>query len=323
MATMHAITQTAAGADLIWREAPQPEPGPGQLLVRVRAAGVNRADLVQAAGQYPPPAGESEILGLEVAGEVAAIGDGVAGFTIGDKVFGLVAGGGYAEYCLLDARLAVPQPAGLGDEQAASLPETWLTAWLNLVDIGQVRPGQRVLIHAGASGVGAAAIQLAHALGARVAATVGGPDKCAWCRELGAELAIDYHCEDFVGAIKSWGGADLILDTVGGDYLPRNQACLNRDGTIVLIGLLRGSEAQANLGVLLVKRQRLIGSTLRALLVERKAALSSALWPWLLPRLAADKIRLTLDRCFVMPEAAQAHAWLAGGHNKGKVVLLG
>ncbi|WP_255989929.1 NAD(P)H-quinone oxidoreductase [Chitinolyticbacter albus] len=318
---MRAITH--AEGRLRLSEIEQPLPGPGQLLVRVRAAGVNRADLMQAAGRYPQPPGESDILGLEIAGDVAAVGEGVSDFALGDAVFGLVAGGGYAEYCLLDARLAVAKPPQLAYAEAASLPEAWLTVWLNLVEIGGLRPGQRVLIHAGASGVGAAAIQLARALGASVAVTAGGAEKCEWCRSLGAELAIDYHSGDFSTEVKAWGGADLILDTVGGDYLPRNQACLNRDGAIVLIGLLRGTEAQANLGLLLVKRQRLIGSTLRALSVERKAALSAALWPWLLPRLATDQIRLTLDRDFALADAASAHAWLAAGNNKGKLVLRG
>ncbi|UXY17004.1 NAD(P)H-quinone oxidoreductase [Chitiniphilus purpureus] len=321
MTTMQAILQSGPGRPLQLGRTERPSPGPGQLLVRVHAAGVNRADLAQAAGRYPAPAGESPILGLEIAGEVAALGEGAHGFRVGDAVFGLVAGGGYAEYCVLDAGLAVHKPAALSWEIAAGLPEAWLTAWLNLVELGGLRAQQRVLIHAGASGVGAAAIQLAHVWGAAVAATAGGADKCAWCRALGAGLAIDHGTEAFAEAVKAWGGADLILDTVGGDYLPRNQACLNRDGTIVLIGVLRGTEAHINLGLLLVKRQRLLGSTLRALPSVRKAQLAAALWPWLLPRLAEGRIRPTPDRSFALADAAAAHAWLAGNRNLGKVVL--
>ncbi|GLS04326.1 NAD(P)H quinone oxidoreductase [Chitiniphilus shinanonensis] len=318
---MRAILPPVPGQPLTVGEFAPPVPQAGQLLVRVRAAGVNRADLAQAAGHYPPPRGESPLLGLEIAGEVAALGEGVDGYALGDAVFGLVAGGGYAEYCVIDAGETVPLPAALGFEQAASLPEVWLTAWLNLVELGGLRPGGRVLVHAGASGVGAAAIQLARAHGAWVAATAGGDAKCAWCRELGADLVIDHRAGDFAAEVKAAGEVGLILDTVGGDYLPRNQACLATDGRIVLIGLLRGTEAQANLGLLLVKRQQLIGSTLRALPVARKAEVAAALWPWLLPRLAAGEIRLTLDRVFALEEAAEAHAYLAQNRNLGKVVL--
>ncbi|WP_211243422.1 NAD(P)H-quinone oxidoreductase [Chitiniphilus eburneus] len=318
---MRAILPPLPGQPLTLGEIERPVPGPGQLLVRVRAAGVNRADLAQAAGSYPPPRGESPVLGLEIAGEVVEVGTAVTQFVMGDPVLGLVAGGGYAEYCLLDASLAVAKPSTLGFEQAASLPEVWLTAWLNLVELGGLHAGTRVLVHAGASGVGSAAIQLAHCHGAWVAATAGGDAKCAWCRELGADLVVDHRTGDFAAEVKAMGEVGLILDTVGGDYLARNQACLGMDGRIVLIGLLRGVQAQANLGLLLVKRQQLIGSTLRALPVARKAEIGAALWPWLLPRLGDGQVRLTLDRVFPLADAAAAHAHVAANHNLGKVVL--
>ncbi|WP_028456636.1 NAD(P)H-quinone oxidoreductase [Chitinilyticum litopenaei] len=301
-------------------ELPCPNPGPAQLLVRVRAAGVNRADLAQAAGSYPPPAGESPVLGLEVAGEVAACGAQVEEFFPGQRVFGLVPGGACAEYCLLDAALAVPTPDWLDDVGAASLPETWLTAWLNLIEIGRLAAGQRVLIHAGASGVGSAAIQLAKAHGAWVASTASA-GKLEYCRALGADLALDYRQDDWVAEVRAAGGADLILDGVGGDYLPANQRCLNADGCLILIGLLRGKDAVLNLGQLLVKRQRVQGSTLRSQPLAMKAQLATALLHDVLPGLDAGRYRLTLDRCFALGEAAAAHAWLAGNHNLGKVVL--
>ncbi|WP_373974782.1 NAD(P)H-quinone oxidoreductase [Chitinibacter sp. SCUT-21] len=307
-------------------EHPMPSPAAGQLLVKVAAAGVNRADLIQVAGKYPPPPGESEILGLEIAGEVVALGEGVSDFRLGDKVFGLVAGGAYAEYCLLDQSLSILQPNTLDDLSAASLPEAWLTAWLNLVELGGLRlngssAGQRVLIHAGASGVGAAAIQLAKACGAWVAATSSSPAKLDFIRALGADLVINYREQDFAAEVKAAGGADLILDTVGGQYLAGNQRCLNQDGQMIVIGLLGGVEAQLNLGLLLVKRQRISGSTLRSLPLARKAALTLALRSEVLPRIAMGEFNITLDRHFAFADAPAAHDYLAQNRNLGKVVL--
>ncbi|XZG71400.1 NAD(P)H-quinone oxidoreductase [Chitinibacteraceae bacterium HSL-7] len=315
---MRAIVQSEAGGPLQLGERERPSAGAGQLLVEVRAAGVNRADLAQAAGSYPPPKGESDILGLEVAGVVVDIGAGVSGFAVGDDVFALVAGGGYAEYCVVDAVLAVKKPAPLSWEDAAALPEAWMTAWLNLVEIGGVAPGYRVLIHAGASGVGSAAIQLAVSLGAEVAVTAGNADKLAWCRQLGATLCIDHTQDDFVAAVRAWGGADVILDLVGGDYLPRNQRCLNADGKLIVIGVLRGLEASCSLGLMLVKRQQLIGSTLRALPLARKAAIAAGLWPYWANRRYLPRV----DGQFALEDAQLAHERLASNQVLGKLVLL-
>ena len=317
---MLAITSNTNQLNLI--DAPIPQPAAGQLLIKVAAAGVNRADLMQAVGKYPPPAGESDILGLEMAGEVMALGEGAGGFKLGDFVLGLVAGGAYAEYCLVDQSLACLQPNTLSFAAAASLPEVWLTAWLNLMDIGQLQAGQRVLIHAGASGVGAAAIQLAKSVGAWVAVTTSTPEKQAFCRDLGADLVIDYRAQDFATEIKAAGGVDLILDTVGGDYLVGNQRCLNADGLIIVIGLLRGIEAQLNLGLMLVKRQRIQGSTLRSQPLVKKAQLTQAFRTEILPRLASGEFKVTVDRTFPIEQAQAAHQYLAANRNLGKVVLL-
>ncbi|QZA78581.1 NAD(P)H-quinone oxidoreductase [Deefgea tanakiae] len=303
-------------------EHPIPQPAAGQLLIKVAAAGVNRADLMQAQGKYPPPAGESEILGLEIAGTIAALGEGVTGWQVGDAVLALVGGGAYAEYCLVDQSLCCLQPDILSHAKAASLPEVWMTAWLNLIDIGQLKAGQRVLIHAGASGVGAAAIQLAKSVGAWVAVTTSTPEKQAFSRDLGADLVIDYRAQDFATEIKAAGGVDLILDTVGGDYLASNQRCLNADGLIIVIGLLRGIESQLNLGLMLVKRQRIQGSALRSQPLSIKAKLTQALRSEILPRIASGEFKVTLDRTFAMADAQAAHDYVAANRNSGKVVLL-
>ncbi|NHQ86500.1 NAD(P)H-quinone oxidoreductase [Iodobacter sp. HSC-16F04] len=306
---------------LLLGDAALPKAAAGQLLIRVHAAGINRADLAQAAGRYPPPSGDSNILGLEVAGVVEALGEGVAGFAVGDEVLGLVGGGAYAELCLLESALAIKKPANLSFTDAASLPEVWMTAWFNLVEIGKLAAGQRVLIHAGASGVGAASIQLAKYLGAWVATTAGGAKKTEFCRQLGADLVVDYKQQDFAALIKEAGGVDLILDGVGGDYLAKNQACLNTDGQIVLIGLLRGISTEINLGQLLMKRQRLTGSTLRAQPLNVKARLAAALRDKIAPAIAAGQLKVTVDRVFNWQEAAIAHQYIADNQNIGKVLL--
>ncbi|AZN35385.1 NAD(P)H-quinone oxidoreductase [Iodobacter ciconiae] len=306
---------------LLLGEAALPKVAAGQLLVRVHAAGINRADLAQAAGRYPPPAGDSDILGLEVAGVVVGLGEGVADFVVGDEVLGLVRGGAYAEFCLLESMLAIKKPANLSFTDAASLPEVWMTAWLNLVEIGKLQAGQRVLIHAGASGVGAASIQLAKYLGAWVAATAGGARKTEFCRQLGADLVVDYQQQDFAVVVKEAGGVDLILDGVGGDYLAKNQACLNTDGQIVLIGLLRGVSTDINLGQLLMKRQRLTGSTLRAQPLKVKAQVAAALRDKILPALNTEQLKITVDCSFNWEDTAAAHQYIAENKNIGKVLL--
>ena len=313
---------TTLNQQLVLTEHPTPQLTAGQLLIKVMAAGVNRADLMQAQGKYPPPAGESLIIGLEVAGLVLALGEGVSGFAVGDAVLGLVGGGAYAEYCLLDQSLCCLKPDTLDFAAAASLPEVWMTAWLNLIDVGQLKAGQRVLIHAGASGVGAAAIQLAKSVGAWVAVTTSSVEKQAFCRDMGADLVIDYRRQDFATTLKAAGGVDLILDTVGGDYVAANQLCLNSDGTIIVIGLIKGRSCEINLGLLLVKRQKIQGSALRSQALTEKAKLAQALRDTVLPRIVSGQYRITLDRTFALKDAQAAHEYIAASRNCGKVVLL-
>ncbi|GGP19584.1 NAD(P)H-quinone oxidoreductase [Silvimonas iriomotensis] len=320
---MLAIVQTAPGGPetLHLGEVDTPRPGPGQLLVKVKAAGINRADLMQREGKYPPPPGDSAILGLEIAGEVAALGEDVSGFVIGDRVAGLVGGGGYAQYCVLDAGTAITIPEALDDVAAASLPEAWMTAWFNLVELGGLREDLRVLVHAGASGVGSAAIQLCKAYGAWVAVTAGGPEKGEYCKRLGADMVIDYKTRDFAAEVKQAGGVDLILDGVGGDYLPHNQACLNPDGQIIVIGMLRGPQAEANMGLLLVKRQTVRGSTLRPQALPVKRRLAQQVRDFVMPRLATGALQVTVDKVFDWEQVAAAHHYVAAGKNLGKVML--
>lgn len=321
---MHAMLQHApGGADtLYWGETARPVPGPGQLRVRVRAAGVNRADIVQREGRYPPPPGASPILGLEVAGEVDAVGEGVSGWAPGDALLALIPGGGYAEYALVNADEALAKPAAWSWAEAASLPEAWLTAWLNLMEVAHLQAGETALIHAGASGVGAAAIQLARWRGARVIATCGSADKAAFCQALGADAVVNYReTADLAAAIRALGRADVALDCVGGPYLDAHLQCLNQDGRLVVIGVMGGAQATLNLGLLLVKRIRVMGSTLRSQPLARRAALARALAEHILPAFVRGELRWTLDRQFALPDAAQAHAWVEGNHNKGKVML--
>ncbi|WP_460536728.1 NAD(P)H-quinone oxidoreductase [Chitinimonas naiadis] len=320
---MRAITQTAPGeaANLQLSEQPRPTAAKGQLLVRVRAAGINRADIVQREGRYPPPPGASPLLGLEVAGDVEDMGEDVTGFLPGEAVFGLVAGGGYAEFALLETACAIKKPEWLSYEAAAGLPEAWMTAWLNLIELAQLQAGERVLIHAGASGVGAASIQLAMLHGAGAVVTVGSEEKAAFCRSLGAEHTINYRQENFADAIKPSGGVDIVLDCIGASYLDANLNCLKADGRLILIGLMGGSSAELNLGKLLVKRIRLQGSTLRPQSLVVKARLTEALRATILPALATGRIKLTQDRSFPLADVAEAHRWLEENRNMGKIVL--
>lgn len=321
---MKAVLQTApGGADTLYMgEAELPQATGSELLVRLHAAGVNRADIVQRDGRYPPPPGAPSLLGLEISGTVAAVGEQVSGFVVGDAVFGLVAGGAYAEYACLEAALAIRKPPALSWEAAASLPEAWMTAWFNLVEIGKLQAGQTVLIHAGASGVGSAAIQLGKLLGARVIATAGTPEKCAHCVAMGAETAINYREQaEFQTAVKAAGGADLILDCVGASYLARNVASLRADGMLIVIGGMGGREATLDLGQLLVKRLTLRGSTLRPQPLAVKAPLAGALRDRILPMLLEGRLALNLDRSFPWQEVADAHCYLEDNRNIGKVVL--
>jgi putative PIG3 family NAD(P)H quinone oxidoreductase len=298
-----------------------PEVKPGHLLVRVRAAGVNRPDLLQRAGRYPPPPGASDILGLEVAGEVAAVGEGVERWHEGDKVAALLAGGGYAEYALVDARHALPVPANLDFAQAAALPETVFTVWANVFEHGQLRAGETLLVHGANSGIGVTAIQMARAAGARVFATARGVDKVAKAREIGAELAVDAAAGDWAVPIKAAGGADVVLDMMGAGYFKQNVDVLSPGGRLVVIAFLTGAAAELNLMSLMLKRLTITGSTLRARDAGEKARLARAIeehvWPWI----ASGAVRIPVDRVFPLERAGEAHACLEQGTQFGKVVL--
>lgn len=317
---MHAIT--IDGERLRWREVTGPGPlESGQVRLRVAWAGVNRADLMQRAGHYPPPPGESEILGLEVSGTVTEAGPGVERLRAGDKVCALLAGGGYAEEVVVDARQVLPVPEGLGLRQAAALPEVYATAWLNLFMEGALAAGERVLLHAGASGVGTAAIQLCRAFGHPCFVTVGSEEKLAACRALGAEAGWNRHDGSFVEAVKAWGGADMILDPVGASYLADNQRVLNADGRLVLIGLMGGRTSELDLGRMLMKRQRLIGSTLRAKPPAAKGAILDALLAHVWPCLVSGALKPLVDRTWPIAEAEAAHDHMKRDANIGKVLL--
>ncbi|MCE8053891.1 NAD(P)H-quinone oxidoreductase [Halomonas daqingensis] len=317
---MHAIAVDQER--LAWREHPNP-PGPaaGEVRLTVAWAGVNRADLMQRAGHYPPPPGVSDILGLEISGTVSEVGPGVDTLRPGERGCALLAGGGYAEEVVVDARQVLPVPEGLDLREAAALPEVFATAWLNLFMEGQLAAGERVLLHAGASGVGTAAIQLCRAFGHPCFVTAGSDAKLAVCRELGADAVFNRHEGSFADAVKAWGGADLILDPVGGAYLADNQRVLNADGRLVLIGLMGGRHAELDLGRMLMKRQRLIGSTLRAKPPAAKGAILDALRAHVWPRLAKGELRPLIDRTWPIDEVEAAHAHVQRDANIGKVLL--
>jgi putative PIG3 family NAD(P)H quinone oxidoreductase len=304
---------------------PMPKPGEGELLVRIAAAGVNRPDILQREGNYGPPPGASDILGLELAGEVVGKGLGDTGpWKVGDKLCALVSGGGYAEYCTVPAPQCLPVPRGLGLVEAAAMPETFFTVWTNVFERAALKPGESILIHGGSSGIGTTAIQLAHVHGATVMATAGGPEKVAACRALGADRGIDYKAEDFVAAVKDHTGgrgADVILDMVGGDYIARNLKCLALEGRLVQIAFLKGSKVELDLMHLMLKRQTLTGSTLRARPVAEKGAIAAKLkdrvWPWV----EAGRVKPVIHRSFPLAAAADAHRLLEEGRHIGKIVL--
>ena len=300
---------------------PVPELRPGHVLIRVRAAGVNRPDLLQREGRYPPPPGASPILGLEVAGEVAGVGEGVTRWREGDAVVALLAGGGYAEYALVDERHALPVPAGLDFVQAAALPETVFTVWTNVFERGGLEAGETLLVHGANSGIGVTAIQVARAAGARVFATARGADKAQRARESGAELAVDASAGDWATAVKAAGPVHVVLDMVGRDYFARNLDVLAPDGRLVVIAALTGATVELNLLAMMLKRLTLSGSTLRARDAGEKARLAHAVeqhvWPWL----ASGVVRIPVDRAFPLERAGEAHSWLERGAQFGKVVL--
>lgn len=312
------------GEALVWKDAPDLQPAVGEILIRNRATAVNRADLVQRSGAYPPPPGASPVLGLECAGIVEAVGEGVQRWQVGDQVCALLAGGGYAEQVLCPAGQALPVPEGVPLEDAAALPEVFATAYLNLYMEAAAQVGERFLLHAGASGVGTAGIQLARAFGNPVWVTAGSAEKIERCVALGAEAGHDRHDGDFVDAVKQWSdgaGMDVILDPVGGAYLQDNLRSLAVDGRLVVIGLMGGAKAELELGLAMVKRLRVIGSTLRARPVAAKAAVMDALERRVWPEIAAGAIKPIIEARLPITEAQSAHELIASNETFGKVLL--
>lgn len=317
---MDAITVTENG--LRWQPHPDlPAPDDNEVTINVAWAGMNRADLMQKAGRYPPPPGASPILGLEVSGTVSRIGASVTHLKPGDPVCALLTGGGYASEVLVPAAQVLPIPQGLSLEQAAALPEVFATAWMNLYMVAHVQPGERVLVHAAASGVGTATIQLARAMGNPVFATAGSDDKLAFCQSLGADGIWNRKQGSFTKAVQDWGGADMVLDPVGGDYIADDQKVLNPEGRIVLIGLMGGMGASLDTALMLMKRQRIIGSTLRAQPIAVKGDVMDALYETVWPKLSSGEIRPIIDRSWPIHEADEAMAYLESNASIGKVLL--
>lgn len=303
---------------------PEPEPGPGDLLVAVHATAVNRGDVMQRRGLYPPPDGVTEVLGLELAGEVVAVGNAVEEWVPGDRVCAVVAGGGYAEHAVVPAEVALPVPDGLTTEEAAALPEVFATAHDNVFVRGRLAPGETVLLHGGASGVGTAAIQLAKRHGCRVLVTAGSSRKIAACTDLGADLGIDYRTSDFVSVVHDatgGHGVDVVLDIVGADYLDRNLRCLGTEGRLVIIGVMSGAKAEINLARLMSRRLSVIASTLRARSVAEKAVVAERLRREVWPGFADGSLRPVIDRVLPLEEAAEAHRAMEAGEHIGKIVL--
>jgi NADPH2:quinone reductase len=324
-ATMKAIKIRKPGGPEVLElgELARPEPGPGEILIRVSAAGVNRPDTFQRMGLYPPPPGAPETPGLEVAGEVVATGPGVTRWKAGDRVCALVGGGGYAEFCPAHEAHALPVPKGLSEIEAAGLPETVFTVWTNVFERGALKPGETFLVHGGTSGIGTTAIQLALAFGARVIATAGSADKCATCVKLGAE-AINYRDQDFVAEVMKLTdqrGVDVILDMVGGDYIQRNISSAAPDGRIVSIAFLRGPKAEVNFMPVMAKRLTLTGSTLRPRSNEEKAALARAIEANVWPLIETGRVKPIIDTTFPLADAAKAHALMESSSHIGKIVL--
>jgi NADPH2:quinone reductase len=322
--TAIAIREPGGPDVLVATEQPLPSPGEGEILVKVIAAGVNRPDVMQRQGHYPPPKGATEIPGLEIAGEVVELGRGTKRWKQGDKVMALVVGGGYAEYCLAFETHALPVPANLSMVEAAATLETFFTVWHNVFERGKLAAGETLLVHGGSSGIGTTAIQLAKVLGARVITTAGTPEKCEACRKLGADLAIDYRTEDFVALTKQatqGRGADLILDMVGGDYVGRNYEAAAVEGRIVQIAFLASSRVTVDLMRLMLKRLTHTGSTLRARAVADKAAIARAVENNVLPLIASGRVKPLIDSTFPLAQARAAHARMEGGQHIGKIVL--
>ena len=309
---------------MVLAEAATPSPGPGEILIEVHAAGVNRPDVAQRAGKYPPPPGASPILGLEVAGRVAALGAGVDQWRVDDLVTALVPGGGYAEYCLAPANHALPIPAGMSLAQAACLPETWFTVWANVMEMGQLRAGERLLVHGGASGIGLTAIQLGKHVGAEVLVTVGSDEKAEFCRDFGAAHAINYRQADFaerVKALTGGEGVDVVLDMVGASYAQKNVGVLRRGGRLLLIAFLQGSKGEFDFLPVMLKRLVITGSTMRPRSVAEKAAIAAALHREIWPGLADGRLRSHVHASFPLARAGAAHGLMESNRHIGKIVL--
>ena len=325
-ATMRVVAMREPGPPDVLGVAEQPVPVPrdDEVLIEVAYAGVNRPDCLQRAGQYPPPPDASPTLGLEVSGRVVARGKAVERWQVGDSVCALVAGGGYAEYCVAPAAWCLPIPGKVTLRDAAGLPETHFTVWNNVFDRGHLAAGESILIHGGTSGIGLTAIQLAKQFGAMAIATAGSPEKVAYCREIGADHAIDYKTQDFVAEvtrITDKRGVDVVLDTIGGDYIARNLRCLATDGRLVMIGFLTGSKAEIDFRFLMVKRQTITGSTLRGSPYARKVALAKSLEAKVWPLYANGKLRTVTNAVFPLDEAAKAHALMESSAHIGKILL--
>jgi putative PIG3 family NAD(P)H quinone oxidoreductase len=318
-----AVTQPGPPDVMHLADGPVPQPRTGELLIEVAYAGVNRPDCAQRAGTYPPPPDASPILGLEVAGRIAAVGERVTQWKIGDSVCALTPGGGYAEYCATPAAWCLPVPRGFSLEQAAALPETFFTVWNNVFDRAHLASGETFLVHGGTSGIGLTAIQLAKAFGATVITTAGSPEKTAFCRSIGADHAIDYRTQDFAEEVKriSKRGVDVILDMVGGDYIERNLKCLALEGRLVQIAFLQGSRVECDWRFIMLKRLTVTGSTLRASPSERKAALARELRDKAWPLLETGKVRVVIHATFDLPDVAQAHALMESSKHIGKIML--
>ena len=324
--TMTAIEVKQPGAPEVLTPTRRPVPGigPDELLIEVAAAGVNRPDVLQRLGKYNPPPGVTDIPGLEVAGRVVEVGAEVQGWSVGDSVCALLAGGGYAEYCAAPAVQCLPVPKGLSMVEAASLPETFFTVWSNVFERGGLQPGESLLVHGGTSGIGTTAIQLAKSFGARVFATARGADKCAACRDLGADRAIDYTSEDFAAVIKEetgGAGVNVVLDIVGGDYVSRSLDAMAVEGRYVCIGFVRGASATVNLFPVMIKRLTLTGSTLRARPASYKKAVADQLRERVWPLIASGDIKPVVYQTFPLAAAADAHTLMESNRHVGKIVL--
>ncbi len=323
MTTMNAIEITAPGGPEVLQSCTRPRPVPNadQVIIQVAYAGVNRPDALQRAGLYDPPAGASDLPGLEASGTVVEVGENVADLAVGDRVCALLPGGGYAEYVATPAAHCLPIPTGLSMKQAACLPETFFTVWSNVFMRGGLQAGERILIHGGSSGIGTTAIQLANSFGARVFVTAGSDDKCQACTDLGAERAMNYRDEDFVDAMRAVGGANLILDMVGGPYIPRNLKALADDGRLVQIAYLQGPKTEVNFVQLMTRRLTFTGSTLRPQSDLAKAKIAQQLRDVVWPLLSQGKIAPVIDSTFNMTEAAAAHSRMESSAHIGKIVL--